>query len=388
MALGAAGAAPAVLGANGEMPLIPLESALVLSGGGAHGAYEAGAIGCWAAARGIADGVPLAPYQMVFGTSIGALNGWMVATGQFTRLRELWYGVSAAKLLRLKPQFAASADPNSGALDQLAAKLRMASLATDQVAMYDSQPVFDFISRQIDPARPLVIPFVWAVTNLTAQRTEFFYRRAADTPAQFHDAIVRVIQAIMGPQTVVREASLDLLHKQLFASAAIPIVWDPVPLPGPDGSTCEYCDGGVASNSSVRISHAVSRAVDVILVDPPFEPVRTYDNAIAITFGLIATMRRKILEIDMRTAHFQSLTKRAFARLPNADAAITAEGDPQFAAYMQSVPATTLSYLRPKDKLPISSEDFDDEEGIGKIYRLGWNDAIAGLTPYDWKTFD
>lgn len=387
MALGAAGATPVLLGANGEMPPIPLERALVLSGGGAHGAYEAGAIGCWVAARGAADGAPLVPYQMVFGTSIGALNGWMVATGQYTRLRELWYGISAAKLLRFKPQFAASADPRSGALDQLAAKVRMASLTTDQTAMYDSQPVFDFLSREIDPERPLVIPFVWAVTNLTEQHTEFFYRRATDTPAQFHDAIVGVIRAIMGPQTVVREASLDLFHKQLFASAAIPIVWDPVPLPGPDGSMCEYCDGGVASNSSVRISHAVARAVDVILVDPPFEPVRTYANAIAITFGLVATMRRKILDIDMRTAHFQSLTKRAFARLPNADAAIAAEGDPQFATYMQTVPATTLSYLRPKDKLPISSEDFDDEEGIGKTYRLGWNDAIAGVTPYDWKTF-
>jgi len=385
MALGVAGAAPLMLGVDGEMPL---QGALVLSGGGAHGAYEAGAIGCWVAARGIADGVALAPYQMVFGTSIGALNGWMVATGQYTRLRELWYGVSAAKLMRLKPQFAASADPNSGALNQLAAKLRMASLTTDQTAMYDSQPVLDFISRQIDPERPLVVPFVWAVTNLTEQRTEFFYRRAHDTPAQFRDAIIRVIQAIMGPQTVVREASLDLFHKQLFASAAIPIVWDPVPLPGPDGSTCDYCDGGVASNSSVRISHAVSRAVDVILVDPPFEPVRTYANAIAVALGMVATMRRKILEIDMRTAHFQSLTKRAFARLPNADAAIAAEGDPQYAAYMQSVPATTLSYLRPKDKLPIGTEDFDDEEGIGKTYRLGWNDATAGLRSYDWKTFD
>ncbi len=387
MVLGMAGTAPLLIGANG-MALMPLESTLVLSGGGAHGAYEAGAIGCWVATRGIADGAPLAPYQMVFGTSIGALNGWMVATGQYTRLRELWYGVSAAKLLRLKPQFAASADPHSGVLDQLAAKVRMASLTTDQVAMYDSQPVLDFISGQVDPERPLVIPFVWAVTNLTAQRTEFFYRRAKDTPAQFHDAIVRVIQAIMGPQTVVREASLDLFHKQLFASAAIPIVWDPVPLPGPDGNLCEYCDGGVASNSSVRISHSVARAIDVILVDPPFEPVRTYDNAIAIMFGLIATMRRKILEIDMRTAHFQSLTKSAFAQLPNADAAIAAEGDPQFAAYMQSVPATRISYLRPKDKLPISSEDFNDEEGIGKTYRLGWNDAIVRLTPYDWKTFD
>ena len=192
----------------------------------------------------------------------------------------------------------------------------------------------------------------------------------------------------MGPQTVVREASLDLFHKQLFASAAIPIVWDP----------CRYRALTAACASTATVAwrairrcaslNAVARAVDVILVDPPFEPVRTYANAIAITFGLVATMRRKILDIDMRTAHFQSLTKRAFARLPNADAAIAAEGDPQFATYMQTVPATTLSYLRPKDKLPISSEDFDDEEGIGKTYRLRMGTyAIAGVTPYDWKTF-
>jgi predicted acylesterase/phospholipase RssA len=343
----------------------PLKAALVLSGGGALGSYEAGVIGCWVDARGIKDHTPLRPYQMVFGTSIGSLNGWMVASGQYTRLRQLWYSVSAAHLMRLKPEFAASENPNSGVLDRVAAKIHMGSLATDQTALYDSKPVLDFISREIDPERPLVIPFVWAVTNMTENRTEFFYRRARSTPAQFKGAIVHAIQSAMGPQTVVREANVMLLHKQLFASAAIPIVWDPVQLPGPEGSINDYCDGGVMSNSSVRISHAVASAVDVILLRPPLQPVRRYANAIAIAFGMVGAMQQKILEIDMRTVHYQS----------------------ELAKCQNIYTPTKLSYIRPKATLPISSEDFDNEEGIGKAYQIGWNDAIAGLTPYDFTTY-
>ena len=30
---------------------------------------------------------------------------------------------------------------------------------------------------------------------------------------------------------------------------------------------------------------------------------------------------------------------------------------------------------------------FSDEEGIGKAYRIGWEDTGRGFTRYDWKTF-
>jgi len=387
--LGASAASPLLLAAGGyaDQPAAGRQ-ALVLSGGGALGAYQAGAIGCFTAGAGFNDGHPLDPYDIVVGTSIGALNGWFVATAQYSKLHELWYGASAMNIMQLKPQFAATQDPQSGAADKLFAKIRMASLTSDQTAMYDSGPVLNWISKLIDPQRPLVMPFIWAVTNLTRHRTEFFFRRPQNAPVHVAADIVKAIKLILGPDTVVREASTENFHKEIFASAAIPIVWDPVLLTSPEGTLDQYCDGGVASNSSVRISHAMAEAVDVILLNPPFEADPHYENAITVAFGMFGTMQAKILSVDMRNVHFQSVAKQAFAKLPGADAAIALQGDPELAAYFASLPATRLRYMRPKEKLPVGGGSFSDQEGIGKAYRIGWNDAITGFMPYDWKTFD
>ncbi len=387
MTLGMAGAAPALLGAAPVSPA-PARRALVLSGGGALGSYAAGIIGCLATAAGVKDGATLSPYEVVCGTSIGALNGWFVATGQYTELHDLWYGVSAEHILELKPQFAALRDPQSGAGNKLAATIQMASLTKDQTAFFDSKPVLDWVSRHIDPERPLVMPLVWVATNLTMQRPEYFYMRPKNASAGMREEIVNALQVVLGPHTIVREASADLFHKQIFASFAVPLLWDPVQMPGPDGTINQYCDGGVAANSPVSIAHAVSAGADVVLLNPPLEQVPNYENAIEVSAGTFATMQQKILSSDMRSVYFQSVAKRSLARLSNSDVAIATEGTPELAAYVRSVPATELTYIRPKKKLPVGGAAFDDEQGIGACYRIGWNDAIDGFTPYDWKTFE
>ena len=58
------------------------KTALVLSGGGSRGAYE---IGVWKALKEL--GVRI---DMVFGTSVGAINGAMVAQGALEQAEELW----------------------------------------------------------------------------------------------------------------------------------------------------------------------------------------------------------------------------------------------------------------------------------------------------------
>src|SRR5580692_959664 len=55
---------------------------LVLSGGGALGAYEAGVVAALVRAANVGEGQPLPQYGVVTGTSIGALNGYLVATAQ------------------------------------------------------------------------------------------------------------------------------------------------------------------------------------------------------------------------------------------------------------------------------------------------------------------
>jgi predicted acylesterase/phospholipase RssA len=385
--LGASPLTPALLGATSAKEFTPLERALVLSGGGARGAYEAGLIGALAAMGRINDGSPLQPYEAVCGASIGTLNGWFVATGQYTKLRELWYTISAQNLIRPKPQFAALRDPESGVLNRAASAFHLMGLMRDEPALLQNEPVYDWVSRNMDPSTPLLLPLIFSVTNLTLQRPEYFYVRPPDRSNDIPTRVVRALQLALGPHTIVREATPDIFHKALFGSAAIPLAFDPVKIPNPDGAINEYCDGGVAANSPVGVAHAISRGADVVFLDPPFQPETTYASAIEVAFGGYGTMQKKILETEMRNAFVQSMGKRAFDSVAPQDAMEITRGNPMLAELMRAIPETSLQYIRPKDVLPVSVVGFNDEEGIGKAYRIGWEDAAEGFIKYDWTAF-
>lgn len=69
-------------------------TALVFSGGGAKGAYEAGVAHVFAS-----NGIPI---TLVAGSSAGAFNATLVAAGQAGELEELWTGLSSEQLFRLR----------------------------------------------------------------------------------------------------------------------------------------------------------------------------------------------------------------------------------------------------------------------------------------------
>ena len=72
-----------------------MPTALVLSGGGAKGAWEAGA-----AVAFVEAGLPV---RLVAGSSAGALNAAMLADGRLDRLQALWSSVSRDQVYRLRP---------------------------------------------------------------------------------------------------------------------------------------------------------------------------------------------------------------------------------------------------------------------------------------------
>ena len=79
-------------GSSAASPDAPM--ALVLSGGGAKGAWEAGV-----ATALVEAGLPIA---LVAGSSAGALNGAMIAAGRVERLLPLWRGLDLDKLYSLR----------------------------------------------------------------------------------------------------------------------------------------------------------------------------------------------------------------------------------------------------------------------------------------------
>src|SRR3990167_7073531 len=67
--------------------------ALVLSGGGGKGAYQ---IGCWAALR----DVGISKFTVISGTSVGALNGALIAANDFDLARQIWENLDEGKVIR------------------------------------------------------------------------------------------------------------------------------------------------------------------------------------------------------------------------------------------------------------------------------------------------
>ncbi len=328
----------------------------MLSGGGAGGGVEAGMIGYLRGWKRRPGGGPLHPYGLVAGTSIGALNGYFVATGQYSLLRDLWYTIAEQDVIRLKPRYANMTDEDSGVGTRFTAAMRLVlGLAKSDTGVIDGEHLREWLARYVDPSLPVVMPFVWTVTNLTDQSPEFFYLVNSVVTPRERAAAVGAMRVTVGPHAVLREATPDLLIDALRASAAIPVAFDPVPLPAPSGDGInEYVDGGVTANTPVGVARAAALRIDVVLLDPPFQSTH-YHNALEVGFGVFGAMQRRILEADLRAAYLES-----------------AEGLLECA----------IATLQPKRELPVGVVGFDDRENIYKSFKIGFEDAARGVCPY------
>ena len=391
-----AAAAP-LAGLAQNLPLPPGESsdhpnrlrqALVLSGGGARGAYQAGIIDYLRLSRQIPDGAPLAPYGFVAGTSIGALNGYFVATGQYSLLRQLWYSIAEQDVIRLKPDYAKIPNIDSGIGTRVAAAMRLAlGLATDSTGVLDGEHLRAWMARYIDPSRPVVMPFVWTVTNLTKQSPEFFFLVNTELTPQERELAVAAIRLTVGPRAVLREATPAILIDSLRASAAIPIAFDPVILPGADaGGTYAYVDGGVTANTPVGVARAAATRIDVVLLDPPLQNTQVKD-ALDVGIAVFGAMQRRILEADLRAAYLETYGKRALERVRARAERIA------LANHIDTTPVdqfqatlfdTDIYQVQPTAVLPVGIVGFDDRENIYKTFKLGFEAARTGFTPYHY----
>lgn len=350
---------------------------LVLSGGGAKGAYEAGIVDALAA--GIADGSALKPYGGVAGTSIGALNGWFVSTGAYSTMRKLWMNVANERVFRLKPEYAKLEDPSAGVATRLIEAMRLAFGVRKHVeGLCQTQPALDWIEKYVDPQTPTLLPFAWAVTNLTAQRSEYFYRLPAGISKTGRDAVLRQFQYTLDPTSVVREATDEILHRALFASACLPVVFDPIELPSADGShTDQYCDGGVAANTPLGFARTVAHNVHVVLLTPPVSET-TYPNAFEIGWSAYDTMQRHIFYTAIRSTYYETNAKRTMLKLPQD----VLKRYPDVLAFVESIADASVAFIRPEKTLPVETTTFDDGERIAQAYAMGMRDAANGFTPY------
>lgn len=152
---------------GGALPM-DASNALVLSGGGAKGAWEAGV-----AAALIRGGLPI---HLVAGSSAGALNAAMIADGRIDRLEELWRALTRDQVYAMRPSvFFAGFLPGWLTL-----------LVVDRAgSLFDAQPLRELISNSLDLDRVRASPVrvVVTTTDLARRQRRLFDNRTISIDA-------------------------------------------------------------------------------------------------------------------------------------------------------------------------------------------------------------
>lgn len=214
---------------------------MVLSGGSARGAYEAGVL------RYILTVLPKhlgeTPWpDVVSGTSVGALNGVFAVTRQeayLRRMTQLWQEMQISDVFTLQ----------TGGVFRAARAMFSASKLT---ALLGAEPLYDLARREFPRAalRDSIDSggcraFIISATRLDDGFNQLFYDANQD------------ISLGLLPGTAAQRTHLTEQH--LLASAAIPFLFPPINVDG-----VFYVDGGLRQNTPLR--PALRAGADRILI--------------------------------------------------------------------------------------------------------------------------
>lgn len=218
---------------------------IVMSGGGARGAYEVGVLNYLYGEFVQREGrVP--SFDVVSGTSVGAVHATaLAATAQepqsgMLRLADFWLGQNLSDILRFS--------------FRQATRLPRVWLGGSEAAgIFDPRPLAQVISREI-PWRQLVRnlkagrvkALTVSATNVRTGRSTLYVDRARGVPLP------------SGSLRIVIQPT-HILPQHVLASAAMPIVFPPVRI-GND----YFCDGGVRLNTPT--APAIQLGVDRMFV--------------------------------------------------------------------------------------------------------------------------
>lgn len=219
---------------------------LVLSGGGARGAYEAGVLGyVFGDLAKRERRTP--PLSIIAGTSVGAVNGAFVAS----RAHDLERGIARLEALWCDLELRDVLDFSLGH----AANLPRVLLGGAQGSgLFDSSGLRALTNREIDwerldanLKRGVLQALTITATHVTTGRPVVFVQRAPDSP----------LPSTLSSRAVVRESHIRAEH--VLSSAAIPLVFPSVDIDG-----YLHCDGGLRLNTPM--SPAIHCGADRLFV--------------------------------------------------------------------------------------------------------------------------
>lgn len=346
--------------------------ALVLSGGGAKGAYEAGAVTSLVRAE---------PFDIIAGTSIGAINAALAAQHDFDALRSLWGSIAARKVVQPLPVVARTEAffaafeawqllPDIAKVSHLAhlallwAQIGSKTALLSLLGMLDETPI-EIALKQFANYANIKSTLVVCATDITTRRPTAFYAFAGGTAGN-----VASFRSDAGMET---EAISELNYVEILeASAAIPGAFTPLQMNLGAPPPKFFVDGGVANNTPISLAVAAGADdVTVIFLDPASgdAPAPAPRNLVDIAFACFDVMQQRILENDFKLA---SLTNVALAGAapPSKEATRALAGKKRLA----------LRYVRPTTAIPVSILGFDDQSALDAAFAIGIADGQRPTT--------
>jgi len=253
------------------------QKALVLGGGGAKGSYQ---MGVWQALRELD-----LKFDIIVGTSIGALNGAMMAQNDFETADELWNTIEYEKIF---------GEQQSGDIRRINSTIDMVRFAINDKAMVgdiDSAPLEALIKAALNE------------------------KKIRSSSSKF--GLVTVELPLLKPLTpMIDEIPEGKLYQYLMASSACFPVFSPYDIDG-----IKFIDGGYYDN--VPINFAVKQgAEEIIAVDLDgvgfLQPLKNVDN-IPITrinshwdLGAVFDFDQSLFARNRRLGYYETL--KAFNR--------------------------------------------------------------------------
>jgi NTE family protein len=265
-------------------------NALVLSGGGARGAFEAGVVTALTERE---------RFDIVCGTSIGAMNGALIAQDDAGSLRELWHEMAARNVLRLDERLEAwrRLGAHLRAMRLLSAlgdlrRVRIPALMRIR-GLLDWTPIATLLAERLD-ARRIRIPLIVGATDVSHGRPVAFYRFPDDAAAQ------RFTDSEPDAYPITDDNFVDVIR----ASAAMPGSFAPVAIETPAGRTF-FADGCIANNTPLRQAiDAGATRVTVVFMQHDALRYREHEirHAVDVLLACQDIADQRMLALDIKLA--------------------------------------------------------------------------------------
>ncbi|MFP4235449.1 MAG: patatin-like phospholipase family protein [Nitriliruptoraceae bacterium] len=260
-------------------------TALVLSGGGARGAFEAG-VAQALEAKGIRPTV-------LSGTSAGGITGAALACGwSAARITELWCSLQSRHVMRPRKDLHRLIAPSGLILDPRELIGGRPTWVDGLLHLFGWTWLF-----QLGPLRALLVEELGGeALPIESDRTLVLSAVEVDTgqPVRFANRPSISVRGRDPAETIITDLTVD----HLLASSAIPGLFQPIEIDGR-----EFWDGVLSQNTPVTgaLAHDPDRmlVVGTVPADPPSRPPKNLGDVISLA---IAHVLRDAVVQDVRTA--------------------------------------------------------------------------------------